>query len=59
MCPFRQEPNGQVKEDFKKIDEKICQETDPYKRAKLFESKCMYQLFNNPYSSYQKYRNPW
>lgn len=59
MRAFRQEPNGQTIEDLKKIDEKIKEEKDPYKRAKLYQAKSMYDLFNNPFSSYQKYRNPW
>ena len=50
MRSFKQEPNGQVKEDLKKIDEKIRNEKDAYKRAKLYESKSMYHLFNNEFS---------
>lgn len=59
MIPFRQEATTAVKEGLKKIDEKIRNEADPYKRAKLHEMKCMYGLFNNAYASYQKYKNPW
>ena len=59
MRPFRQEATTAVKEGLKKIDEKIQNEKDPYKRAKLYEMKTMYGLFNNPYASYQKYKNPW
>ena len=59
MRSFKQEATTAVKEGLKKIDEKIANESDAYKRAKLYEMKTMYGLFNNAYASYQKYQNPW
>lgn len=59
MHRFKQEPDAKIKSDLKKIDEKLKNEKDKYKRMKLLEQKLTCDLFANTNMSFGRYKNPW
>ena len=47
------------KEDIKKLDKAISQETDPYTKNKLLEQKMLINMFDYFSGDFARFRSPW
>ena len=47
------------KEDIKKLDKAISQETDPYTKNKLLEQKMLINMFDYFSGDFAIFRRPW
>ena len=47
------------KEDMKKLDKAISQETDPYTKNKLLEQKMLINMFDYFSGDFARFRSPW
>ena len=59
MIEQRQILSPKNKEDIKKLDKEISQETDPYTKNKLLEQKMLINMFDNFSGDFARFRNPW
>ena len=59
MIEQRQILNHKNKEDIKKLDKAISQETDPYTKNKLLEQKMLINMFDYFSGDFARFRNPW
>ena len=59
MIEQRQILTHKNKEDIKKLDKEISQETDPYTKNKLLEQKMLINMFDYFSGDFARFRSPW
>lgn len=59
MNKFQQIIDSKARNDIKNLNNKIKEETNPYKKMKMIEQTMMCQLFSGEVGGNVRFRNPW